>query len=66
MTSMILTLQASVVRFYMGFLDSAVFSNQCISLGAVATEDCSAVEGEIEGLGELEVWIGEEADLASC
>jgi hypothetical protein len=61
----ILTFQAGVVRLDVGLLYDAILGHQGIPLGAVAAKDGSAVEGKIQGLGKLEVWIGQKADLAS-
>ena len=47
----------------MGVLHGTVLDDQGIALGAVAAEDGSAVEGQVQCLGEAEVRVSEEADL---
>lgn len=43
------TVQACVVGFDVGLFDGAVFNDQGVTLGAIASEDGGAVKGEIQG-----------------
>ena len=47
----------------MSVLDGTVFDDQGVSLGAVASEDGGAIEGQVQRLGEAEVRVSQEADL---
>ena len=63
---LVLTVQASVIRLHMRFLDSTVLDHQRITLTTIPAKDSSTVEGEIQCFGELQVRVGEEADLSNC
>jgi hypothetical protein len=58
-----LTTHASVVGLNVGLLDLAVLNDQGVALAAVVAEDGGGIEVEVEGLGELAVGVGKEADL---
>jgi hypothetical protein len=59
-----LTIETCIVRFNMSFLDLAILDNQSITFAACPPEDgCSSVKGQVKGLGEFELRIGDEADL---
>lgn len=47
------TLHTSVVRLDVSRLDFAVFNNEGVPLGAILSEDCGALKGEVKVLGEL-------------
>lgn len=57
------TVHTGVVGLDVGRLDFAVFNDKGVTLGAVLTKDCGALEGEVKVLGELARGIAEEADL---
>ena len=47
------TLHTSVVRLDVSRLDFAIFNNEGVPLGAILSEDCGALKGEVKVLGEL-------------
>lgn len=49
----------------MGLLHLAVLDDQSVALAAGTSEDGSAVEGEVKGVGEVELGVCEEADAAA-
>lgn len=57
------TVHARVVRLDEGLAHLAVFDDEGVAFGAGAAEHGAAVEGEVEGFGEGEGGVGEEADL---
>lgn len=57
------TIHTSVVWLNMSGLDLSVLDDQGVTLGTILTEDCGALEGELEILGELAGRIAEETDL---
>lgn len=57
------TVQASVIGLDVRFLHFTVLNDQCISLGAVPTEDRGAIEGKVKSFGELHTRISEKANL---
>lgn len=58
-----LTINASVVRLDMNLLDLAVLRDQRIALAALVAENGGAIEGQVEGLGELARGVAQEANL---
>lgn len=59
------TVKTDVVGLHESLLDLAVLDKQGVTLAAVVSKDGSAVEGHIQGLGELATGVTQEADL-SC
>ena len=57
------TLDTSVVRLHEGLRDLAILSDKRVPLAPVAAEDSRAIERELEGIGEVERRISDEADL---
>ena len=47
----------------MSLLDLAVFDDKRIALAALIAKDCTAVEGEIQGLSKGTSRVGNETDL---
>lgn len=47
----------------MSRLDFPVFNDQGVTLGAILTEDCGTLKGEVKVLGEFARGIAEETDL---
>lgn len=57
------TVHSGVVRLDVNRLDFAVLNDQSVTLATIVAEDRSAIEGEVEALGELTRGIAQKADL---
>jgi len=58
-----LTVQARVVGLDMGILDNAIFNDQGVPLGTIASKNSSPVKRQIKSLCEAQIRICKEADL---
>lgn len=60
---MLHTSDTSVIRLNELLQNLSALDKECVTLATLVTEDSSAVEVEVEGLGELSGWVGDEAEL---
>jgi hypothetical protein len=57
------TINAGVVRLDEGLLDLAVLDQKGITLSSLVAEDSASVKVQIQSLGKLACWVGNEAEL---
>ena len=60
-----LTVETGIVGFHESFLHLTILDQQSVTLATDVTEDGSAVEAQVESLGELTGRVTQEADLVS-
>lgn len=53
---------ANIIRLNANALNLAILNNSSVSLAAVCAQERSGWELEVEGAGELALWVAEEAD----
>jgi hypothetical protein len=57
------TINAGVVRLDEGLLDLAVLNQKSVTLSSLVAEDSASIKVQIQSLGELACWVGDESEL---